>query len=98
MEIEQSSRAQKFKLFTSLSFFRFLEKHPGYKEKYPMIAGLKTEEEMRDSFEFETYAMQIFGLFDDVIDNLENVDAALDEIERTGKQLTLQLVTVTPDE
>lgn len=59
-----------------------------------MIASLNTEEELRESFEFETYAMQIFGLFDEVIQNLENVDAALDEIEHTGKQLTLQLITV----
>lgn len=59
-----------------------------------MIASLNTEEELRESLEFETYAMQIFGLFDEVIQNLENVDAALDEIEHTGKQLTLQLITV----
>lgn len=59
-----------------------------------MIACLNTEEELRESLEFETYAMQIFGLFDEVIQNLENVDAALDEIEHTGKQLTLQLITV----
>ena len=74
---------------------RLLEKHPEYKERYPMIASLQTEEEMRESLEFETYAMQIFGLFDEVIQNLENVDAALDEIEHTGKQLTLQLITVS---
>ena len=60
-----------------------------------MIASLQTEEEMRESLEFETYAMQIFGLFDEVIQNLENVDAALDEIEHTGKQLTIQLITVS---
>lgn len=59
-----------------------------------MIASLNTEEELRESLEIETYAMQIFGLFDEVIQNLENVDAALDEIEHTGKQLTLQLITV----
>lgn len=59
-----------------------------------MITSLNTEEELRESLEFETYAMQIFGLFDEVIQNLENVDAALDEIEHTGKQLTLQLITV----
>lgn len=75
-------------------FYRLLEKHPEYREKYPMIASLNTEEELRESLEFETYAMQIFGLFDEVIQNLENVDAALDEIEHTGKQLTLQLITV----
>lgn len=71
-----------------------MEKHPEYREKYPMIASLNTEEELRESLEIETYAMQIFGLFDEVIQNLENVDAALDEIEHTGKQLTLQLITV----
>lgn len=75
------------------TLIRLLEKHPEYREKYPMIASLNTEEELRESLEFETYAMQIFGLFDEVIQNLENVDAALDEIEHTGKQLTLQLIT-----
>ncbi|XP_061172703.1 uncharacterized protein LOC133182022 [Saccostrea echinata] len=79
------------------TLIRLLEKHPQYKEKYPMIAGLNTEEEMRESLEFETYAMQIFGMFDEVIQNLENVDAALDEIEHTGKQLTPQLVTDLED-
>ncbi|KAK3093094.1 hypothetical protein FSP39_010999 [Pinctada imbricata] len=59
---------------------RFLARCPNYKESFSGIGNLNTEEEMRESLEFETHAVNLFGLFDDVISNLENVDAALSDI------------------
>ncbi|KAJ8309102.1 hypothetical protein KUTeg_013976 [Tegillarca granosa] len=40
---------------------------------------------MRDSMVFETYATEIFYFFDEIIVNLENVDAALTEIRRVSQ-------------
>ena len=40
---------------------------------------------MRESLEFETHAVNVFGVFDDVITNLENVDVALSEIHSAGQ-------------
>lgn len=60
--------------------FRFLKKHPDYVEHFPSYDSEKPEEDIKGSFEFENDAMEIFGLFDDVVNNLEEVDKALSQI------------------
>ena len=44
---------------------------------------------MRASEDFENIAMDIYQLFDDVINNLENVDAALNDIRRAAMSFPL---------
>lgn len=57
-----------------------MKKHKQYAEYFPSYDTNKSEEDIKDSFEFENDALEIFGLFDDVVNNLEEVDKALVEI------------------
>lgn len=40
---------------------------------------------MHNSEDFEIVALEIFQVFDDVIDNLESVDAALNALHKASK-------------
>ena len=40
---------------------------------------------MRESIAFENAALEIFNLIDRVMENLENVDVAIDELEAAGE-------------
>ncbi|XP_063426638.1 hemoglobin subunit alpha-D-like [Mytilus trossulus] len=62
------------------NLMRFLKKHDQFAEYFPSYDTNKSEEDIKDSFEFENDALEIFGLFDDVVNNLEEVDKALVEI------------------
>lgn len=64
------------------NLIRFLKKCPNYSQYFSSYDNSKTDEENKESFEFENDAMDIFGLFDDVVNNLEQVDAAIREIRR----------------
>ena len=64
-------------------------KHPDYRDRYPVIQDLVDDEKMRASEEFETVAMDIYQVFDDVITDLEDVDKALRDIKNGGPMISL---------
>lgn len=73
---------------------RFFERFPAYKESFPDIRDLQTEEAMRESLEFEVRAGDIFQMFDDVIVNLESVDIGLEEIHRVAASGSMTVTMV----
>lgn len=60
-----------------------------HRDKIPDIKDITEEDDMRASEAFENTAMEIYQVFDDVINNLENVDAALKEIRRAAMSFPL---------
>ena len=40
---------------------------------------------MRESLAFENAALEVFNLIDQVMENLENVDVAVDALEQAGE-------------
>ncbi|XP_021370616.1 uncharacterized protein LOC110461478 [Mizuhopecten yessoensis] len=73
---------------------RFFERFPAYKENFSDIKDLQTDDAMRESLEFETRAVDIFQMFDDVIANLESVDIGLEEIHRVAASGSMTVVMV----
>ena len=59
--------------------------HPDYKALHSNLTSLETEEDMRESLAFENAAMDVFNLIDQVMENLENVDNAIQDLERAGE-------------
>ncbi|ELT94139.1 hypothetical protein CAPTEDRAFT_214116 [Capitella teleta] len=59
---------------------RYLKKYPEHKAMYRGCANLEDEEAMRASTSFENAAVPVFNLFDDVMENSENVDIAIAQI------------------
>lgn len=64
------------------TLIRFFHDHPNHKERFPDIKHITDEEEMRTNDDFENVAMDIYQVFDDVINSLENVDIALKDIRQ----------------
>ena len=71
-----------FNFSFNFPFCRFLRKCPDYEQYFPSYDSTKSEEDLKESFEFENDAMNIFGLFDDVVNHLEDVDLAIKEISQ----------------
>ena len=55
--------------------------HPEYKTKITANKEYADDDEMRKCEDFAETAMNMYGIFDAVIANLEDVDKALREIE-----------------
>lgn len=72
------------------TLIRFLNQHPEHRDQFHNIKDITDEDAMRESEDFETLAMDIYQLFDDVINNLETVDKALYEI-RTAVSMSFPL-------
>lgn len=64
------------------NLIRFLRKCPDYEQYFPSYDSSKSEEDLKESFEFENDAMNIFGLFEDVVNHLEDVDLAIRDISQ----------------
>ena len=63
--------------------------HPEHRARLEDIKDITDEEEMRTNETFETVAMDIYQVFDDVINNLEKVDAALRDIKLASESYPL---------
>ena len=63
--------------------------HPEHRARLEDIKDITDEDEMRISETFETVAMDIYQVFDDVINNLEKVDAALRDIKLASQSVPL---------
>ena len=50
------------------------------------MADVEAEETMRSSEKFEEEAMEVFGVFDEVMESIELVDVALNALDRAGRR------------
>ncbi|KAL3874472.1 hypothetical protein ACJMK2_037481 [Sinanodonta woodiana] len=76
------------------NLIRFFQTFPRHRESFPKIKGITTEEEMRSNQDFEDAALDIFSVFDKVIEYLEDVDSAIQTIASSGASagLTEQII------
>ena len=74
-----------------------MHEHPEHKVRFEDIKDITEEEDMRTSELFENIAMDIYQVYDDVINNLENVDAALRDIRIASQSFPLnkQMIKVS---
>ena len=84
-----STREDQSRLYCSLFIYRLLHHHPEHRARLEEIKDITDEDEMRISETFETVAMDIYQVFDDVINNLEKVDAALRDIKLASESYPL---------
>ena len=63
---------------------RFLQKHPEHKAMHKGLAKFEDDEKMKESNAFEMAAMGVFNTIDFVMQNTENVDAALKKLKITA--------------
>ncbi|KAK3596003.1 hypothetical protein CHS0354_032521 [Potamilus streckersoni] len=76
------------------NLIRFFQTFPNHREAFPKIKGITAEEEMRSNQDFEDTALDIFSVFDKVIEYLEDVDSAIQTIASSGPSagLTEQII------
>lgn len=60
--------------------------HPYFQVLFPHLKDLNEELDMRNSPEFETHALMVFAVFDDVIEHLDgDVQTMLEKLESVAR-------------
>ncbi|XP_074662796.1 cytoglobin-2-like isoform X2 [Tubulanus polymorphus] len=71
------------------SLLGFFKNNPEFRAmftKFQKFHNLYNEDEIYEDTVFEAHALAIFGVFNQVLENLENVDLAIEVLHKTGKQ------------
>ncbi|XP_030855013.1 myoglobin-like [Strongylocentrotus purpuratus] len=67
------------------TLLRLFKEDPSIQDLFPSFKG-QTEHQLRNDMGFENQAVMILNIFDEVVEQLNNLDAAISLLTKTGKK------------